>query len=423
LNDLKHQNTSRNELVMKKSIFNHCPICNTRKNETVHTLDCGNFDKSRLYPTIKLKNCLNCGHIFNGLFLNELDELSHYYNDEYAPTNLHAINLSGDRPGSENDQTIDRYSQLYNMLSPHIHEQHEILDVGCAMGGFLDFLYRKGFSRLYGVDMTETYVKHAQRSKIYKIKQGNAESLPFEDHIFDVVVLEQVMEHLANPATAFKEARRVLKNGGILYIGVPDASRYAEFYFFDFYWLLLREHIQHFDIDHLNVIAIQESFEMLGYWQTVNPVMSERMLMPNLNAIFRSIGSNVHNDITKPRGQKLKQQIMSYLATEKSRQSVKKSMIDKLVESRRPVYAWGIGREFLYLYESVGLKSCNIKGLIDINPLKQKSCSVDGVKIVNYDVLRDSSADSVLLITAVAHTDSIKLALMDLEFKGEIIEF
>jgi ubiquinone/menaquinone biosynthesis C-methylase UbiE len=292
--------------------------------------------------------------------------------------------------------------------------------VGCAMGGFLDYLKRKGFSRLSGVDMTETYVEQAKRKNVFRIEHGNAESLPFADHTFDVVVMEQVLEHLVNPQKAFQEAKRVLRKGGIFCIGVPDASRYSDFYFFDYYWLLLREHIQHFDVDHLKLLAAQGGFELLEFRQTSHSVMSERMIMPNLYVVFSLTDYVDKTGIKDLRNQNLKQHILRYIDSEKSRQSMNSHRIAELSESCRPVYAWGIGREFLYLYESAGLKHCNIAGLIDMNRLKQKACSVNKIKIEGVDALQKSSANSVLLITAVAHTDSILNAVKALNFKGEI---
>ena len=113
-----------------------------------------------------------------------------------------------------------------------------------------------------------------------------------------------------------------------------------------------------------------------------------------------------------------------YVTREKSRRLLKREQIEKLIQSGRPVYAWGIGREFLYLYESAGLKSCRLAGLIDANPFKQASCTVHGNKISSAeDILPGASSDSVLLITAVAHTDAIEASAKTIGFKGEIVDF
>ena len=51
---------------------------------------------------------------------------------------------------------------------------------------------------------------------------GHAGALPFHDHSLDYVVASHVVEHVANPAAALVEWRRVTRPGGIIYLVVPD---------------------------------------------------------------------------------------------------------------------------------------------------------------------------------------------------------
>jgi SAM-dependent methyltransferase len=50
---------------------------------------------------------------------------------------------------------------------------------------------------------------------------ASAESLPFADGVFDVVVSQEVLEHVRNPFQAMREMGRVLKPGGLVYCQVP----------------------------------------------------------------------------------------------------------------------------------------------------------------------------------------------------------
>jgi SAM-dependent methyltransferase len=409
---------------MVKPSLPTCPVCQAGENEPICSLDCGNLDKSTLYPTARIDYCLNCGHIFNELTAEELAGLANYYNDEYAPANLTAVDTTGDRPGSSGRLTLSRYDQLFRALSPHMDFRHSILDVGCASGGFLDYLNHKGFTHLAGVDLAEIYVERARLGNRYKIEIGNAESLPFDDHTFDIIVAEQVLEHLFNPIKVFQEARRVLKNDGIFCLGVPDAARYLYFPFFDFYWLLLREHIQHFDITHLAFLGGQTGFRLLQSHETVHAIMTERMIMPNLYAVFRLTDSPPKGREADPNNFNLIRLFNDYIIQEDARQSVKREKLSKLIQSQQPVYVWGIGREFLYLYESAGLKYCCLTGLIDSNPFKQASGTLKGMKILNGEaLLPEAVIDSVLLITAVAHTDVIRHKANALGFSGMVIDF
>jgi len=51
---------------------------------------------------------------------------------------------------------------------------------------------------------------------------GHAGALPFHDHSLDYVVASHVLEHVADPAAALAEWRRVTRPGGIIYLVVPD---------------------------------------------------------------------------------------------------------------------------------------------------------------------------------------------------------
>jgi SAM-dependent methyltransferase len=398
-----------------------CPICKTQAGDPLFELDCGNSDGSTLYPIVRLLCCPTCHHCYNAITPDEIEGLINYYNVEYAPANLGVIDTSGDRPGSPGSLTTRRYDQLFESLAPYLQHDHSILDVGCAQGGFLDYLWNRGYRRLAGVDMTDPYIAKAREKQRYRIEKGSAESLPFDDGSFDVVVLEQVLEHLIDPVLAVREARRVLRSDGFFCIGVPDAARYGEYHFFDFYWLLLREHIQHFDLFHLDALVRQTGFELRGHRAMALAVMSDRMVMPNLSAVFQA-RAGCGTRVLWSEGVPSRKRMQEYIAIEKARLQEKRHRIETLRDSGRPVYVWGIGREFLYLYEAANLKACSIAGLIDANPFKRQTCRIRNMPVVDSSVLASAPSDAVLVIAARAHADAITKCAEGAGFKGEIFD-
>lgn len=395
-----------------------CAVCGSSGSDLIYSLPCGILDGSHLYPEMRLAACTACGHVFNVLTPDEISGLAAYYNDEYAPANLQSVVKDGDLPGSTGAFTLGRYAAMYELLEPHLNTDAAILDVGCAVGGFLDFLKEKGVRALYGVDMTETYVARA-REKRYTVERGDAASLPFPDAQFDALIIEQVMEHLTDPGLAFREAARVLKPGGTLCVGVPDSARYAEFYFFDFFWLLMREHIQHFDIRGLARLAALHGFELVESRHNRHPIMGDTMVMPNLSATFRHRGkalSVLEDEAAEPLASRMKE----YLALETPRLEKKQLHFRNIAESRRPVYVWGIGREFLYLYEAAGLKRCMLAGCIDMNPFKQQTVTIAGKRIEPPEILARASRDAVLIVAARAHEEAILKSARQIGFAGEI---
>jgi len=55
---------------------------------------------------------------------------------------------------------------------------------------------------------------------------ANAERLPFLDGVFDVVVSQEVLEHVRNPFLAMREMQRVLKPEGLIYCQLPFVIGY-----------------------------------------------------------------------------------------------------------------------------------------------------------------------------------------------------
>ena len=131
-----------------------CPICESNQVETLTTLKGGTFDKSLLYSDCILEVCNNCGHVFNNL--NEQDELkmNKYYNDESFVCNQQHPSKVGDFPGSSNNNSLIRYSTLYSFQKNYLKESHKVLDVGCALGGYLSHLKGEGLTNLHGIDFS-----------------------------------------------------------------------------------------------------------------------------------------------------------------------------------------------------------------------------------------------------------------------------
>jgi SAM-dependent methyltransferase len=55
---------------------------------------------------------------------------------------------------------------------------------------------------------------------------GDACSLPFSDASFSLVLSQEVVEHVADPFRAVREAARVLRPGGVLYLQAPFVIGY-----------------------------------------------------------------------------------------------------------------------------------------------------------------------------------------------------
>ncbi|HSP61607.1 MAG TPA: class I SAM-dependent methyltransferase [Pyrinomonadaceae bacterium] len=94
-----------------------------------------------------------------------------------------------------------------------------ILDVGCGTGANLQMLAEFGVAE--GVDVSAEALDFCRARGLGSVRQGAAESLPYEDAQFDLVTGLDVVEHLDDDVAGLSEMRRVLRPGGRALLFVP----------------------------------------------------------------------------------------------------------------------------------------------------------------------------------------------------------
>ncbi len=93
----------------------------------------------------------------------------------------------------------------------------KLLDVGCGTGTLLHTIGRSHPKvQLWGIDPSREMlaIAHNKLGSHANLKLGQAESLPFPDHFFDIVVSTSVFHYLRDPHKVLGEFARVLKAGG-----------------------------------------------------------------------------------------------------------------------------------------------------------------------------------------------------------------
>jgi ubiquinone/menaquinone biosynthesis C-methylase UbiE/uncharacterized protein YbaR (Trm112 family) len=97
-----------------------------------------------------------------------------------------------------------------------------LLEIGCGTGGFLVATKEK-FAQTMGMDIAFRWLIIARK----RLEESGftvplvcacAEHLPFRGEDFDVVVSENVLEHLRDQEEGLRESYRVLKNNGVLFL-------------------------------------------------------------------------------------------------------------------------------------------------------------------------------------------------------------
>lgn len=117
-------------------------------------------------------------------------------------------------------------------------KDYKVLDAGCGIGFWLQQFGERDFISVTGIDLSRNSLNLAkQRNKFEKLSnnliEGDLESLPFKDKIFDHVNCQGVIHHTLNPQTAVEEIYRVLRPGG-----TGSLSLYYKNFFLRYFYVL-----------------------------------------------------------------------------------------------------------------------------------------------------------------------------------------
>jgi ubiquinone/menaquinone biosynthesis C-methylase UbiE len=116
----------------------------------------------------------------------------------------------------------------WNAVKEFIKPTNAFLDVGCGAGYSMNRAKNEKNCVVFGIDPEPGAhgVGRYDKNSIdgLPISQGFAENIPYEDNKFDVVYSSHVLEHVNDESKSLKEMSRVLKNEGVLIIGMPTSD-------------------------------------------------------------------------------------------------------------------------------------------------------------------------------------------------------
>jgi SAM-dependent methyltransferase len=116
----------------------------------------------------------------------------------------------------------------FRVLSRHVGDpsRRRCLDLG-ADNGVLSHLFRAAGGEWTSADLSEKAVASIRELVGERVLRIDGRRLPFEDASFDLVVVIDMLEHVADDRALVAEIARVLRPGGDLVVNVPHAKRWS----------------------------------------------------------------------------------------------------------------------------------------------------------------------------------------------------
>jgi len=226
---------------------------NLSQFERVACNTCGSAETRLVFQkwSFRIVQCVDCGLVYVNprAFRIEADD---YFEGPYLST----IEKNGQLdPGIG---TI--YGEIIYNLSSRV-PLGRLLDVGCAMGHFLEFAKRYGWE-VEGVECSPYASRYAAEHfgvtvhPVCVLKDAN-----LRKNYYHSCVLVEVIEHLPDPRETMTEVWRLLEPGGLAYVTTPNFACYRR--------MLLREdwhavipvgHLYYFDSASLEKLLLSIGF-------------------------------------------------------------------------------------------------------------------------------------------------------------------
>jgi SAM-dependent methyltransferase len=186
---------------------------------------CGSNETRQVFQkwSFSIVQCVECGLVYVNprAFRIEADD---YFEGPYLST-------------IEKDGQLDTgIGTLYGEIIYNLNNRvalGKLLDVGCAMGHFLEFARRYGWE-VEGVECSPYAARYAAerfRVTVHPVCVLKDANLPH--NYYNSCVLVEVIEHLPDPRETMTEVWRLLEPGGLAYVTTPNFACYRS--------LLLRE--------------------------------------------------------------------------------------------------------------------------------------------------------------------------------------
>ncbi|NLJ29706.1 MAG: class I SAM-dependent methyltransferase [Deltaproteobacteria bacterium] len=127
---------------------------------------------------------------------------------------------------------IDGTVAFFNRVNSLLESSFTVLDVGCGRGAYGEDsvplrknlrIIKGKVAKVVGIDVDKKAQDNPFLDEFHLI-QGDA--WPINDNSIDLIICDNVLEHIDDPDKFFAEIGRVLKNGGFLCIRTPNRWSY-----------------------------------------------------------------------------------------------------------------------------------------------------------------------------------------------------
>jgi len=150
----------------------------------------------------------------------------------------------------------------------------KVLDFGCGWGNWLSNLENINIVEAYGYDINQFKVDHVKKRGLYASTDYQE---IFEQGPFDIIVCNDVIEHVDQPIKIVSEISSLMKDGSVLHAAVPrftkkDIKKSVRL-------MEKGKRLKAFHLGHINYLTPQ-SFEKIMRDYDLRPINAQTLTLP-----------------------------------------------------------------------------------------------------------------------------------------------
>lgn len=381
----------------------NCPICNNNDIKEIDSFHYLNNEEINGIPNIyDIVFCNNCSLVYADINSSQMIYDKYYsYKSNYGK-NYFLMN-------SNDTHVINYYNGIVSFLKKYININDNILDLGCG-NGLLSFnLLKNGYKNIYAMDYYGGFDKLKEYYKEINIINGHINNKIDEfKNKFDIIIVNQVLEHVYDIKSAISNLEFMLKKDGLLYFESPDCTRFKDYYLTPYHFFNY-EHIEYFSEQAFENMAKIFSYEVLE--------KEDLVLMPGYDPSWRFIlkkSNKINTNLLHNDDNLILDSINQYI--EMSKDTINKGLLHNLIKSQEKVILWGIGSTSMHLFDKA-LNKLNIHMMVDASDTKQGNI-INGMKIMSPSEINDDEA--VILILPPLYNQIIYDSIKKMGLKNKV---
>lgn len=163
-------------------------------------------------------------------------------------------------------------------------KDYVVCDIGAGNSPYYS-IFQNVLSEYYAVDYKESLPK-VEKRKIIQV-EGVAENIPLKENFCDIVLSNQVLEHVLDAEKSIGEAFRILKPNGVIIGSVPHLSPI---------------HLEPYDYRRYTMLGLKKELEKAGF---------KEVIVEGNGSVFKAVAFMVSMDILLSKYTQSRSQVFS----------------------------------------------------------------------------------------------------------------